>query len=86
MTPKITPHNDTQVRIEFDYRKEAVEQIKSEIPWPGYKWDKNLKCWIIENSFADYASDIMMAIFGEVEIHPDVYKRIQAMREHEEGK
>lgn len=86
MTPKITPHNDSQVKVEFDYKKEAVDQLKTEIPGPGRKWDAGNKCWIVENDFADYASDIMMTVFGEVDIHPDIYKRIQAMRNHEEGK
>lgn len=86
MTPKITPHNDSQVKVEFDYKKEAVDQLKSEIPGPGRRWNAGQKCWIVENDFADYALDIMMTVFGEVDIHPDIYKRIQAMRNHEEGK
>lgn len=86
MIPRISPHNQYQVRVEFPYDPEAVKQIKADIPGPGRKWDGNNKCWIVENDFADYASDIMMAIFGEVDIHPEVYKRIQAMRNHEEGK
>jgi len=86
MIPRIAAHNQYQVRVEFPYDPEAVKQIKLEIPDPGRKWDAGNKCWIVENDFADYASDIMMTVFGEVDIHPDIYKRIQAMRNHEEGK
>ncbi|MHB8109785.1 MAG: hypothetical protein ACYDHW_07105 [Syntrophorhabdaceae bacterium] len=86
MTPKLTPYNDTQVKVEFEYRKEAVEQIKSEIPGPGRKWDAQRKCWIVQNDFADYASDILMTVFGEIDIDPEVYRRIKEMRDHKEGK
>ena len=74
------------MKVEFEYRKEAVEQIKAEIPGPGRKWNAGLKCWIVENDFADYASDIMMAVFGKVDIHPEVYAGIQERRKHQEGK
>lgn len=86
MKPRITPFNDRQVKVEFDYRKETVDQIKSEIPGPGRKWNGPEKCWIVENDFADYASDILQNSFGDVDVNPEVDRRIKAMRKHQEGK
>jgi hypothetical protein len=34
MIPRITPYNETQVKVEFPYEPGAVAQIKSEIPAP----------------------------------------------------
>ena len=86
MTPKITPHNDSQVKVEFDYKKEAVDQLKSEIPGPGRRWNAGQKCWIVENDFADYALDVLTNVFGSiVDVDPVVEERIKSMRKHEEG-
>ena len=87
MIPRITPHNAYQVKVEFPYDKEAVRQIKADIPGPGRKWDKEKKCWIVENDFADYAKEILVNVFGGiVDVDPVVQERIDAMKRHEEGR
>lgn len=86
MIPRIAPHNQYQVRVEFPYDPEAVKQIKSEIPGPGRRWDGKNKCWIVENDFADYALDVLTNIFGSiVDVADEVMDRIRAMRKHEEA-
>lgn len=86
MIPRIAPHNQYQVRVEFPYDPEAVKQIKAEIPGPGRKWDGKNKCWIVENSFADYCRDILADVFKMVDVDPEVERRIAEIRGHEEGK
>lgn len=84
MIPRITPYNETQVKVEFPYDPGAVAQIKSEIPAPGRKWNGQDKCWIVQNDFADYALDILTNVFGSiVDVHDEVMERIRAMRQHE---
>lgn len=87
MIPRITPHNPYQVKVEFPYDKAAVDQLKSEIPGPGRKWDGKNKCWIVENDFADYALDVLTNVFGSiVDVDEAVMERIREQRKHEEAK
>jgi hypothetical protein len=85
MIPRITPFDTWNVRVEFPYTAEAVAQLKSEIPGAGRKWDKDAKCWVVVNDFADYAVDVLSANFKLVDVHPEVEERIKRMRNHEEG-
>lgn len=83
---RITPYDDSQVKVEFPYKKEVVAEIKKEVPWPGYKWNAGEKCWLIQNDFADYAVDILHNAFGKVDVHPEVMDRIKTMRGHQEAR
>ena len=86
MIPRISPFDAWQVKVEFPYDPKVVAQIKSEIPGPGRRWDKDLKCWVVVNDFADYAQDILSNHFKLVDVDPEVEERIKRLRQHEECK
>jgi len=70
MIPTITLKNDVELSVRFDYNTAATADIKKAIPWPGYKWDKERKVWLVHKSFLQEVCEIMNVYFKGFSLDP----------------
>jgi hypothetical protein len=84
MIPSLKLINDVDLLVTFDYNASVVEEIKKQIPWPGYKWDKAKKAWIIRSDFIEEICAILTTYFHTFHLDPSCEKVFEAYKKIDE--
>jgi len=84
MIPSLKLTNDVDLVVTFDYNSSVVEQIKKQIPWPGYKWDKARKAWIIRADFIEEICAILTTYFHTFHLDPSCDKVFAEHKKNED--